>query len=134
MPEITITTWESQLRSRKVVDDRWRQLTRRLGAHFGRECDLDGVLFLIGIQETGRGFERDLDKSAKERLVVEGSFCAFETIGFYQRTGMETDGHWVWEVTEAMPDGLSKKEQETLLKVAVLAYFNAHYDSYGKDS
>ncbi len=129
MPDIA--SWESQLRSRKVVEERWQRLTVQLKERFRRKCDLDGILFLIGIQETGRGYARDLDKTTKERLVVEGTYCAFETLGFYQRTGMEADGHWVWEVMEVLPAGLSGVEQETLLKVAVLAYFQTHHSKLG---
>lgn len=109
---------------RDALADRWNRLTRRLQARFQRQLTIESILFLMGIQARGRGYEPDLEKEAKQTLIMEGTYCAFEAIGLYERVGMEDDGAWIWERTQPMPD-LPLDDQETLLQVAILAYFDA---------
>ena len=118
--------WTEALKQEGDLELRWQGLSAWLQERFGKEPDLDGILFLIGVQETGCGYKPELDKRSKERLVVEGTYCAFETLGFYRRIGMEADGHWIWESLEPLPTDLSAREQETVLRLAVISYFHEH--------
>lgn len=106
------------------LEARWQRLQAWIGARFGKEADIEGILFLIGVQTRGRGFEPDLEKEAKERLIMEGAYCVFETLGVYERVGMEADGHWIWQRRMDHPPNLSVDEQETLLRAAILRYFD----------
>ncbi len=106
------------------LETRWQALAAWLRQRFGKEPDLDGILFLIGVQETGCGYTPDLDKRSKERLVAEGTFCAFEALGFYRRIGMEADGHWIWESLKPLPASLPSEKQESFLRLAVVSYFH----------
>ena len=90
---------------------------------FGKEPTIEEILFLVGIQSRGYGFEPDLDKDAKEGLIMEGTYCVFETLGVYERIGMEKDGYWIWERQIDHPPNLSVDEQEKLLRTAILRYF-----------
>ena len=110
----------------EALSARWRRLQAWLSQRFGRDADIEGILFLVGVQELGRGYAPGLNKGAKEQLVMEGTYCVYETLGFYERIGMEADGHWIWEERLAPPPDLSEDEQETLLRSAVLRYFDNH--------
>lgn len=69
-----------------------------------------------------------LSKQAKERLIMEGAYCVFETMGFYQRVGRDADGFWIWEPKESLPSDLAHQQQESLLKTAILRYFKPYLE------
>lgn len=103
---------------------RWNELVALLGSRFEKEMTLEAILFLIGIQAHGRGFEPKIHRDRKQDLIMEGTFVAFEAIGFYERVGMEASGAWIWERIVKHPPDLSVDDQEALLKMAVLEYFS----------
>lgn len=81
---------------------------------------------LVGIQETHQSREEELDKLARERLIMEGAYCVFETLGCYQRVGQDADGYWIWEPKQSLPTDLAHQQQEHLLKAAILRYFDPY--------
>ena len=101
---------------------RWQSLLSDVESKFGRKPDVDALLFLMGIQSVGRGFEPDLPKERKQSLIMEGSYLAFETLGLYQRMGLERNGFWIWEKTGDIPK-LDVDDQEKLLQIGILNYF-----------
>ena len=107
-----------------ALEARWQEMERWVQARFGREPTIEAILFLIGIQARGRGFEPELAKDAKQNLIMEGTFFAFETLGIYERVGMEDDGFWIWERIIEHPPDLSVEQQEKLLKTAIIRYFD----------
>ena len=110
-------------------DARWQALLSWLETHFGKQAGIESVLFLIGIQSRGRGFEPKLSKKRKQALIMEGTHCAFETLGFYKRVGKDSNGQIVWERTEIPLPKLSLPDLEKLLRVAILSYFDAMIDN-----
>ena len=104
----------------------WKRLAQWLDESLGCGDDLDGILFLIGLQETSRAYEPNLDKASKQKLVTEGTYCVFECLGYYDRVGMETDGFWIWEPRSDLPTQLSTDAQEALLREAILCYFKSY--------
>ncbi len=113
---------------------RWAMLQRWTFNRFGREPDLEGILFLIGIQELGHGYLSDLDKARKEQLVLEGTYSALETLGYYERVGMENNGHWIWELRSPLPADLSPEAEERMLQRAVLRYFDNNLKQWTDES
>ena len=111
----------------EIPDDeherRWSALVDRIESHFGRVPDVDAILFIIGIQSVGRGYEPDLPKERKQSLIMEGSYLAFETLGIYRRMGLEKNGFWIWEKVVDLPK-LSIDDQERLLQIGILNYFD----------
>ncbi len=107
-----------------LLDDQWDALVTRLESQFGRQAGIEAVLFLIGIQSRGRGFEPRLSKKKKEALIMEGTHCAFETLGLYRRVDKDSKGQHLWERTEIPLPKLPLPEQEKLLRVAILSYFD----------
>ncbi len=123
----SINMAENPAQHASSVRERWPQLQEWTRRRFGKRADVEGVLFLIGLQELGRGAAPDLDKARKEQILLEGTFCAFETLGYYERTGIEDNGHWIWEQRKSMPADLTKAEEEVMLRQAALAYFDLNH-------
>ncbi|MFW5972571.1 MAG: hypothetical protein ACOCTG_01150 [Bacteroidota bacterium] len=106
----------------------WDELIESLSLRFGREITLEAVLFLIGIQTRGRGYEPDLARDMKQNIIMEGTFAAFATLGAYEQVGMDEEGAWIWKRVAAPTPNLSIEDQERLLKLAVLRYFSEECD------
>ena len=106
-----------------ALKDRWERLIARVADRFRRTPDIEALLFLIGIQSVGRGYEPELPKERKQSLIMEGSYLAFETLGVYSRVGMERNGFWIWEKNFDLPK-MSVEDQEKLLQIGILNYFD----------
>jgi hypothetical protein len=104
---------------------RWEQLQQQLELQFGRQPGIESVLFLIGVQSRGRGYEPRLGKQTKQDLIMEGTHCVFETLGLYKRVGIDSNGLSLWERDSDVFPKLSLSDQEKLLRVAILSYFDA---------
>ncbi len=106
----------------EALEARWEALRSRLAAQFRQTPGIEGVLFLIGVQASGEGYQPQLPKERKQALVMEGACHAFEALGLYRRR--PTEAGFAWEPAEDGLPPLSIEEQETLLKQAILAYFD----------
>jgi hypothetical protein len=112
---------------------RWDRLQRWLRERFGKkEASIESILFLIGVQARGRGYEPKLEKDVKQRVIMEGTYHVFETLGFYQHAGMEADGAWIWERLVDLPE-LTVEDQEKLLRLAILRYFEPYLQTYATE-
>ncbi len=105
------------------VEARWLRVREWLRGVVGRKPSMEGVLFLIGVRNQGLGYAPELEKERKQDLIMEGTYCAFEAVGLYERVGAEADGGWIWEPTVAQVPKLPIEQQEKLLKLAVVSYF-----------
>jgi len=112
--------------NRDAVTAAWPQLKEWLNSTLGCADDLDGLLFLIGLQESDQDYEADLDKASKQRLVNEGTYCVLERLGCFERVGREADGYWIWEPHEDLPEEMSSSAQDLLLRAGILHYFEPY--------
>lgn len=103
------------------LDDDWRALQRELNTRFGSEVGVEGILFLIGVQESGRGFQPRLKKEDKQELIMEGTYHVLHAVGVYALVDRDEGGPQ-WERRVALPD-LTLDEQEKLLRVGIIRYF-----------
>ncbi|MDX1428638.1 MAG: hypothetical protein R3282_00055 [Rhodothermales bacterium] len=106
----------------EVLDRRWERLDAWLRQRFGRDNTIESVLFLIGVHSRGLGFTPKLEKEEKQGLIMEGTYLALETLGHYERIGMEADGSWIWEKRVELPQ-LTVEQQEKLLRIGITNYF-----------
>jgi hypothetical protein len=106
-----------------VLDEQWRNLQAWLQQRFQREAGIEAILFLMGVQSRGYGFEPDMDKERKQDTIMEGTYCAFEKLGFYERVGLDENGFWIWERTVEEIPKLPLEGQEKLLKLGIILYF-----------
>ena len=102
-------------------DKRWRDLMKRMGSRFQGPVDLNGLIFLIGVQELGQ-HARDFKKDEKVQLMHIGICVVLLPFGYYAELGRDADGWPHFERVKDLPP-LNAQEQERLMKEAVLNYF-----------
>lgn len=103
---------------------RWWNLEAKLVERFGKKPDLEAILFLVGIQETGKAGE-NFSKEQKQDLMHVAICSLLATSGYYTRIGTDKDGWPHFEQLKAMPD-MTPAEQENFIKDHVLLYFESH--------
>lgn len=87
--------------------------------------DLNGVLFLIGVQELGRGAKR-FSKEEKQDLMHIAICKVLSLSGYYELEGVDAEGWPHWKLVKKLPH-FDLLEQEKLLKMHVLEYFEKEY-------
>ena len=98
-----------------------QKIVKQLSVKFGEQIDLKGILFLIGVQELGKGF-RVYNKQEKTELMHVAVCALLEGYGYYEFSGSDEDGWPHWKSTEKLPS-LKPMEQERLIKQAIVLYF-----------
>jgi hypothetical protein len=104
------------------IKEKWAALCRKLTDEFGDEPDLQVVLFLIGVQELGKGPQK-FSKDEKQDLMHIAVCRLLSTYGYYELVGHDQDGWPHWKLLNKLPP-LSLKEQDLLLKQAAVEYFS----------
>ena len=84
--------------------------------------DVSSVLFLIGIQEVGKGFLK-LSKDKKIEVIHVGICTVLEPYGYYSFLGEDEDGWPHFENNQKLP-ALDSDEQKKILKEAIVSYFD----------
>lgn len=105
----------------QILKDKWQELTARLGKEYGEEPDLQVVLFLIGVQELGKGPQK-FSKDEKQDLMHIAVCRLLSTFGYYELEGLDQEGWPHWKLIKKLPP-LTLKEQDLLLKQAAVEYF-----------
>lgn len=104
------------------LERRWQKLRLRLQESIGRKPkDLNAVIFLIGVQELGKG-GISFTKEQKQDLMHIAICKVLSLAGFYQLEGHDEDGWPHWKNIKPLPH-FDLMEQEQLLKMQVLEYF-----------
>ena len=107
-------------------DRQWQALLGELSKVLGaRPKDLNGVLFIIGVQELGKG-NRRFSKEEKQDLMHIGICRVLSLSGYYELDGTDKDGWPHWKLVKKLPR-FDLLEQERLLKTHVLEYFQKEY-------
>ncbi len=102
---------------------RWLKLRIKLKEAFGIKPDMDGVLFLIGIQELGAGVQ-EYSKEQKQDLMHIAVCTILAQSGYYELDGHD-DEHWPhFKPIKPLPE-LNMFEQENFLKDHALLYFQS---------
>lgn len=104
------------------LEREWQALLSRLEASIGKKpADLNAVLFLIGVQELGKG-RRKFSKEQKQDLMHIAICKILSFSGFYVLEGIDEDGWPHWKMMKKLPH-FDMLEQEKLMKMHVLEYF-----------
>ena len=99
----------------------WNAILIRLEKQFGMPVQLEGVLFLIGVQELGQGF-REFKKSEKVDLMHIAICRLLSNWGYYELEGLDKDGWPHYKIISKLPP-LHGDQQNDLLKEAIVEYF-----------
>jgi hypothetical protein len=108
------------------LERNWASLLEELGSVIGKKPkDLNAVLFLIGVQELGRG-TKFFSKEEKQDLMHIGICKVLSLSGYYVLDGQDKDGWPHWKLIKKLPH-FDLLEQEKLLKMHVMEYFEKEY-------
>ena len=113
----------------KHIEDlkrRWDLLGKRLEAQFGEAPDVQALLFLIGVQELGKG-PMSFTKDEKQDLMHIATCRLLSQYGYYKLDGLDEEGWPHWSLVKKLPP-LTLKEQDLLLKEAIVDYFDQEVD------
>ena len=99
----------------------WEVLLKSLCKLFDSDLDLQGVLFLIGVQELGKGVQK-FGKDEKQDLMHIATCRMLSIYGYYILKGIDDEGWPHWEMVQKLPK-MSLGEQDYLLKQAAIEYF-----------
>lgn len=100
----------------------WNKLLVALTDIVGKKPkDMNTVLFLIGVQELGRG-KKVFGKEEKQDLMHIAICKVLSLSGFYELEGLDEQGWPHWKLVKKLPH-FDLLEQEKLLKMHVIEYF-----------
>lgn len=99
----------------------WANVLTMLEPQFGGDLDMQAVLFIIGLQELGKGYQK-LKKDQKLDVMHIAVCTLLEPYGYYSFDGLDKDGWPHWTATAKLPH-LKPAQQGRLMKEAVVDYF-----------
>jgi len=107
-----------------IVSSEWEQILDFLEGQLNkRPTDLESVLFLIGVQELGKGHVY-FSKEQKQDLMHIATCKVLSFSGIYELEGLDAEGWPHWNLIQNLPP-LALKEQEILIKAHVIHYFKS---------
>ncbi|MCC5931942.1 MAG: hypothetical protein JJU28_22045 [Cyclobacteriaceae bacterium] len=104
------------------IERKWFKLLNTLKKSIGKKpADINSVLFLIGVQELGKGVH-NYSKEQKQDLMHIAICKVLSYSGFYELEGLDEQGWPHWRLVKKLPH-FDILEQEKLLKMHILEYF-----------
>lgn len=111
------------------LERRWNELLNRLETLMQKKPgDLNGVLFLIGVQELGKGVQ-NFSKEEKQDLMHLGICKVLSLSGYYELQGIDQEGWPHWKLIKKLPH-FDLLEQEKLLKMHIIEYFESEIELF----
>ena len=106
---------------------KWQLLLQKLEQTIGKKPkDLNGVLFLIGVHELGKG-AKTFSKEEKQDLMHIAICKVLSLSGYYELEGLDEQGWPHWKLVKKLPH-FDLLEQEKLLKMHVMEYFESELE------
>ncbi|MGC4021987.1 MAG: hypothetical protein QM734_08600 [Cyclobacteriaceae bacterium] len=100
----------------------WQALLLEIEKNLGKKPkDLNGVLFIIGVHELGKG-AKNFSKEEKQDLMHIAICKVLSLSGYYRLDGIDKEGWPHWVLIKKLPH-FDLLEQEKLLKMHVIEYF-----------
>ena len=109
------------IQKHEALENEWTWLLRKLKERLGKTPDLQGVLYLIGMQELGQGNKR-FSKEEKQDLMHIAICKVLSYAGYYELEGVDQDGWPHWKANQKLPF-FDINSQEELLKMHIIEYF-----------
>src|SRR4051812_1051416 len=103
------------------LDLEWEFLLGKLTKIIGKKPNMDAILFLIGVQELGKGKQR-FSKEEKQDLMHIGVCKLLSQSGYYELEGLDEDGWPHFKEISKVPK-LGLDEQEKFLQMHIKEYF-----------
>ena len=103
--------------------EKWSRIEQMLMDRFDKKPDMEGILYLIGINELGDVPNKQFTKEQKQDLMHIATCALLAQSGYYAYDGHDKEGWPHYKLVETPPaDSLQK--QELLLKQHIIAYFD----------
>ena len=102
------------------LNKKWDIVLLKLQKDIAEDIDLKGILFLIGVQELQKGIQT-FTKEEKQDILHLAVCKLLAPYGYFKFEKVDEDRwpHW----TELKPiKNLSEKQQDSLIKEAIIAY------------
>ena len=112
LAELNTVDWE--------FEQEWHACKRWYNERFDGDLDVDTILFLIGVQEFGKGY-LEFTKDEKMDLVHIAVCTLLEPFGFYEFEGEDEAGWPHFKRKKKLPY-LKPEEQDRLMKEAIINY------------
>lgn len=104
------------------INAKWKVLQEQIARDFDTDLpDMKVMLFLIGVQELGKGPSK-FSKREKEELMHIANCRLFSEMGFYELEGVDQDGWPHWKLIKAIP-AYTLLEQEMIMRSLIISYF-----------
>ncbi len=99
----------------------WQVLLQYLEGKFSKRPDMNGVLFLVGLNVLGLG-PQDFSKEQKQDLMHIAVCELLSFAEFYEFAGRDDQGWPHYRILRS-PQGMSLAEQEAVLRACAVEYF-----------
>lgn len=103
------------------IELRFQKLLKFLEIQFGEGLDVQAILFLIGVEELGLGYQK-FKKHEKTDLMHIAICTLLEPHGYYEFEGRDKDNWPHFKLIKELPP-LAEREQQHLMKEAIIDYF-----------
>jgi hypothetical protein len=107
------------------VANSFEDLLNTVEKKMGKRPNLDSLLFLVGVQELGKG-PAPFSKEQKQDLMHIAVCKLLSQDGYYKLEGLDPDGWPIWTQVKKVPF-LGLKDQEQYLKSLMVQYFELEY-------
>jgi len=111
-----------------IFEDSWKVVLSQFEKKFGPELDMQAILFLIGVQELGKG-PMKFAKDEKLELMHIAICTLLIPFGYYEIEGEDKDGWPHYKSLKPLPS-LAGGEQLKLMKQSVIEYYEKHQDLF----
>ncbi len=106
------------------LENKFEKVLKVMSNQFGNDLDLQALLFLIGVQELGKG-KITLSKNEKVDVMHIATCTLLAPYGYYEFEGLDKDGWPHWKVSEKLPP-LKPAQQQDIMKQAIVDYFESN--------
>ena len=104
------------------LDSKWITVKAMLQDRFGKVPDMEGIIFLIGINEVGFDVNHQFKKEEKQDLMHVATCTLMSFDGYYQYLNHDEDGWPHFKKIKEFP-AVDTITQETYLKEKIVEYF-----------
>ena len=103
------------------LEVKFKELQNKLSIQFDGDLDVQGIIYLVGVQELGQG-PKKYSKKEKMDLMHVAVGAILEPYGYFEYIGKDKDGWLHFEDKQKLPQ-LSNSQQLKLIKQGLIDYF-----------
>ena len=103
------------------LSEEWKKVEMIVEEKYGPDIDIRGILFLIGVQELGKGYKK-FTKDQKLEVIHVAICKLLSQYNYYEFVGLDEDGWPHYKETKKLPL-LKPGEQLKVMKEAIVNYF-----------